>query len=249
MEWFKIFTVLTFVNLFRYLLIAGGAYWLFWIRRKEWSAKRRIQNREFLPKDLKREFSYSMITSLMFGLFFSIPFFPGIRQYTKVYFILDAHGYAWLVGSFFLLIVFHDAYFYWMHRFIHHPKLFSTVHKVHHQSTNPSPFAAYAFHPLETLLEFAWVIPLLFLLPLNRYVLVAFGFASLIMNVIGHLAFEIYPASWSKHPILKWLNSSTNHNRHHRLYDLNYGLYFTYWDKWMGTLKESVPEAQSTNSA
>jgi sterol desaturase/sphingolipid hydroxylase (fatty acid hydroxylase superfamily) len=53
--------------------------------------------------------------------------------------------------------------------------------------------------------------------------------------------------------VLGWLNRSTFHNDHHRLFRGNYGLYFTFWDRVMGTLREaplsaiqeaSLPESQ-----
>jgi len=45
---------------------------------------------------------------------------------------------------------------------MHHKKLFRWFHLVHHQSTNPSPWAAYAFHPLEAVVE-AGIIAVFFL--------------------------------------------------------------------------------------
>jgi sterol desaturase/sphingolipid hydroxylase (fatty acid hydroxylase superfamily) len=33
----------------------------------------------------------------------------------------------------------------------------------------------------------------------------------------------------------KLKTTSTHHNMHHQLFNGNYALYFTWWDKWMGT--------------
>ena len=52
---------------------------------------------------------------------------------------------------------------------------------------------------------------------------------------MGHLGYETFPKSLIKHPIGKWQNNATNHNLHHQLSKYNYGLYFTFWDRLMGT--------------
>jgi lathosterol oxidase len=36
----------------------------------------------------------------------------------------------------------------------------------------------------------------------------------------------------------KWINTSVNHNQHHQFFKGNYGLYFLWWDRWMGTLRK-----------
>ena len=38
-----------------------------------------------------------------------------------------------------------------------------------------------------------------------------------------------------QHPLFKWLNTSTNHNMHHKYVTCNYGLYFNFWDRVMNT--------------
>ena len=54
-------------------------------------------------------------------------------------------------------------------------------------------------------------------------------------NVLGHLGYEVYPKGWVKFPLLKFKTASIHHNMHHQLFNGNYALYFTWWDKWMGT--------------
>jgi Delta7-sterol 5-desaturase len=37
-------------------------------------------------------------------------------------------------------------------------------------------------------------------------------------------------------PLTRWINTTTHHDLHHSGgFNHNYGLYFTWWDKWMGT--------------
>lgn len=137
----------------------------------------------------------------------------------------------------------HDTYFYWAHRIMHHPWLFKTVHLVHHKSTNPSPWAAYAFHPFEAIVESLIFVIFLFAIPVHSIHLIWFFVISLVYNVYGHLGFEIYPKGFNKHWLGKWMNTSVSHNQHHQFFKGNYGLYFTIWDRLMGTLRPDYDTA------
>jgi uncharacterized protein (DUF2147 family) len=142
-----------------------------------------------------------------------------------------------------LLFLIHDTYFYWMHRFIHHPKLFKWFHLVHHRSVNPSPWAAYAFHPLEAFLESMIFVIFLFTLPISGWHLLIFFVISLTYNVYGHLGYELYPAGFNRHWLGRWVNTSVSHNLHHHYFKGNYGLYFLFWDRLMGTMREDYDSA------
>ena len=67
--------------------------------------------------------------------------------WTQMYWQPAERGWAWFWGSVACGIVLHDTYFYWTHRMMHHRWLYPWFHRVHHQSTNPTPWAAYAFAP------------------------------------------------------------------------------------------------------
>jgi sterol desaturase/sphingolipid hydroxylase (fatty acid hydroxylase superfamily) len=86
-----------------------------------------------------------------------VPYFlvfnPAVRPYTQLYSQISERGWLYYFALFPVLFFIHDTYFYWIHRLMHHPVLFRWFHLVHHRSTNPSPWAAYAFHPLEAFLE------------------------------------------------------------------------------------------------
>ncbi len=239
MIYFKVFLALAIVQAFRYLLIPGGAYLAIWKWKRSWAEKNAIQAARFTAADVRRELFYSMGTVIIFGAVLATVFNPEIRPHTSLYENISDRGYAWMVLTVALLVAVNDTYFYWMHRVVHHPKLFALIHRVHHLSKNPSPMAAYAFHPIESFLEIIWIIPVIFLFPMHRSALIAFSFVSLIYNSIGHLGVEIYPKSWSTNPVLRWLNTSSHHNRHHREFRGNYGLYFLFWDRLMGTEKVS----------
>ena len=120
---------------------------------------------------------------------------------------------------------------------MHHPKLFKYFHLVHHKSTNPSPWAAYAFHPLEAIVEASIIFLIVFLIPFHKTALLTFLLFMIFYNVYGHLGFELYPKGFHKHRIGKWINTSVNHNLHHRHFEGNFGLYFLFWDRWIGTVR------------
>jgi len=101
-----------------------------------------------------------MLTMLIFGAIIILTIIAGKKSLTRVYDDIGRYGYVYFFFSIVLMIFIHDTYFYWTHRAMHWKPLFKVVHKTHHLSVNPTPFAAYAFHPLEALVEVG-IIPLI----------------------------------------------------------------------------------------
>ena len=64
----------------------------------------------------------------------------------------------------------------------------------------------------------------------------------IVYNVYGHLGYELYPKGFAKNALGKWINTSVSHNQHHQYFKGNYGLYFTFWDRMMGTLRDDYGE-------
>jgi lathosterol oxidase len=219
----------------RYLLFTGSFYMFFyvWKNKKYWYAK--IQQRYPKKKHVIREITHSVFTILIFGVVILSVAWAGTKGLTRVYKPIDKYGYAYYFFSILLMIALHDTYFYWTHRAIHWKPLFKWVHKTHHLSVNPTPFAAYAFHPLEAFVEIG-IIPLIaFTIPYHASAITIFGLYSLLLNVAGHLGYELFPKGFASHVLFKWHNTSTHHNMHHRLVKCNYGLYFNFWDRIMNT--------------
>ncbi len=236
--WFDFFLIIAL----RYYIIAGLAFLVWYIIKKNKIAYKKIQLRIPELKDYQREIAYSSITIVIFSF---VPYFllnTDIRQYTLFYADMNAYGKLWFWLAFPIMLFVHDAYFYFAHRLMHHPKLFKYVHLIHHKSTNPSPWTALAFHPLEAVVEVGIVVLFIFCMPLCRYHLFFFFLLMMVYNVYGHLGWELYPKGFNKTIIGKWVNTSVNHNQHHQYFKGNYGLYFLWWDRWFKTIRTDYDE-------
>ncbi len=220
----------------RYFIFAGLFFLFFYVLFRQKVAPKKIQPEFPSRKDYRREVLYSISTMIIFSaLSVLILTIPSFRQHTTLYTDLSLHSNGYFAFAFVLMFFMHDTYFYWMHRLVHHPVLFKTVHLLHHRSTNPSPWAAYSFHPLEALFEFGIFVIFLFTLPVTIYHLGFFFLFMIIYNVYGHLGFELYPKNFNRHWFGKWVNTSVAHNAHHKYFKGNYGLYLSFWDRIMGT--------------
>ena len=219
----------------RYALFAGLAYLLFYIIKRKAFSKARIQRTYPGKPNILSEIRHSFYTAFVFALIGVGLYFLREAGYTRIYTDISTFGWIYLLFSFLLLVFLHDTYFYWVHRLMHHRKLFRIFHRVHHLSHNPTPWASLSFHPLEAVAEIA-VIPLAaFVIPLHPLALFLLAAWSLVWNVIGHLGYELFPAGFVHHPVFQGFNTSTHHNMHHQRSGCNYGLYFNFWDTWMGT--------------
>jgi sterol desaturase/sphingolipid hydroxylase (fatty acid hydroxylase superfamily) len=212
------------------------AFVFFWIIFKQPFANRRIQLKQRTNfKVISSEIKNSIISMFVFTLVDMALYSSFQDGKTLIYFDISNYGWGYLVLSIFLLLVFDDTYFYWTHRLIHHPRIFPHVHKIHHQSFDPSPFAAYSFHPLEAVILGLGGYIVAYIIPVHFTALLVWQFLNFVFNVIGHLGYEIYPKWFTKFLFTRWKTTSTHHNMHHEKLRGNYALYFTWWDKLMGT--------------
>jgi Delta7-sterol 5-desaturase len=237
MTWDK-FVFLLLDNAVKYFFISLPFFLVYYVFFRKKVSYKKIQEKFPVLKDYAREISFSTLSVIIF----SVPpllmlYSDVIRPHTTFYTRIDEYGTIYFALAFPLMLLMHDTYFYWAHRLMHNPWLFKWVHLVHHRSTNPSPWAAYAFHPLEAIAESMIFVVFLFTIPVHSIHLMWFFVFSLVYNVYGHLGFEIYPKGFNKNWFGKWMNTSVSHNLHHQYFKGNYGLYFTIWDRFMGTLR------------
>jgi sterol desaturase/sphingolipid hydroxylase (fatty acid hydroxylase superfamily) len=228
------------IVMLRYALFAGGAYLLCYRWMRERWRFRKIQPRIPDAMDLRAEFGWSLCSGLVFALAGAVIFHAWKAGLTCMYNEVSQRGWAYLFASVGLVMLLHETYFYWTHRWLHRPWVFRRLHRVHHLSTNPSPWAAFAFHPAEAVLQAAFLPLVVLLVPLHIGAFLAYLMIMTVLSVVNHLGYELYPAGFEQHRLGRWLISSTHHNLHHSRTHLNYGLYFRVWDRLMGTDSSSV---------
>jgi sterol desaturase/sphingolipid hydroxylase (fatty acid hydroxylase superfamily) len=235
------------IEMSRYLVAAGSVTLLLWLA-KAWTLPRRIQSRMAGWSDRRREAVNSAITIGIFAL-------SGILTLAMtdigVFRLSFAVPPLWLglieIGG---LILAHDAYFYWMHRGLHSRMMFRRAHSAHHLSRTPTSWAAYAFAPIESVFEALYVPSVLLGLSLFGavYPLAIFIFLGhqIARNAIGHSGHELAWSGFTQSPWTGWLTTTTHHDLHHSEGRYNFGLYFSWWDRWMGTEHPKYHEAFET---
>lgn len=224
------------VDFLRYMLVAVPVFILLYL----WKGQPLVGRRIFTDDRQTRrqfavEFGRSMLTVLVFSIVGALVGMATAHGYTRIYLNLADYGTAYAVFSFAAAVVLHDAYFYWTHRLMHWRPLFRMFHLAHHRSVQPSPLAAYSFALPEILIEAAVFPIVLVLVPMHPLAIFAWMIFMIVKNVIGHAGFELYPRGFAASAFTGWNTTVTHHELHHRHLRGNYGLYFTWWDRWMKT--------------
>ena len=227
---------------FWYFATAGFAWLVLHVLLARWLAHRRIGSQLPRASQMGRELLYSLSSLAVYGLVGGFMVFAVASEWTPMYFRIERYGWTWFVASIAVTILIHDTYFYWTHRMMHHPRLFRVMHRTHHLSTNPSPWAAYAFSPWEAFVQ-AGIAPLvIFTLPIHPLAFSIFMIWQIGFNVLGHCGYEMYPRWFMRSWCGAVFNTTTHHAQHHETNRANFGLYFNFWDRILGTNHQRYAE-------
>jgi sterol desaturase/sphingolipid hydroxylase (fatty acid hydroxylase superfamily) len=219
-----------------YFALVGLLYAVFWRWGARWFAARRIQKTPRVDgAQVQREVSNTVVTLVVSTVNITAILLMHRAGWTKLSSDRAAFSAAQIALTFVGLVLFNDAWFYWLHRLMHHKRLFRYVHAVHHKSVDVNPFTSYSFHAVEALLLGAWIVPAVLIVPMYLPALGALQAFGLANNVMSHLGYELLPKWLVRVPGLRWTNTATFHQLHHSQFDKNYALHFRFWDRLMGT--------------
>ena len=235
---FMVFSVITFIL---YVILSQlylqGIYKYFSTHRAN-----RILSTWVTAEQRNKEILMSGISSFIFGLIGVLMIMMWQYDLTAIYIEWSAYPLWYVPISALLAFFIHETYYYWLHRWLHTPKIYRLIHKVHHDSIDTSVWTSFSFHPFESLLQ-ALIIPaIMTVVPMHIYVLIVLLIVMTISAIINHAGVEIFPRYAHKHIVWRHFIGATHHDLHHRRFLFNYGLYFTFWDRWMKTEVDNYEE-------
>ncbi len=233
-------------NLGLLALVAGGLHlYLYTFRRQ--GDHRRYDSRPF-HKDNRR---YSFANQVFDNMFWSLA--SGVIFWTA-FEVLGMWAYAnglmshlawntnpaWFIALFVLIPLFGVFHFYWIHRWLHWPPLYRTVHFLHHRNVNIGPWSGLSMHPVEHALYLSSVLihvvvashPLHLIFHLQQKALIA---------VTSHSGFETVTAGPVSDSGVR--AGDFFHQLHHRYFECNYGDPGIPCDQWFGSFHDGTPEA------
>lgn len=222
-------------DLLRYVLGAGGVYLVLNLFLAAHLSAQKIRSTGPVPGQIFRELKASLRTVAIFAATGTSIGLASRAGLIDIYGNIAERGWVYFAVSIIVLIVAHDAWFYWSHRLLHHRTLFRRFHRLHHRSHNPTPFTSYSFDVGEAFANALFLPLILLVLPSHPVALFFFVTHMMLRNALGHCGIEIFPARPDGRPVFGWLTSVTHHDLHHANGKWNMGLYFTWWDRWMGT--------------
>lgn len=148
--------------------------------------------------------------------------------------LLNFLGGWYNILQFPLFLLFTDLGIYWIHRGLHHPRVYKTLHKPHHKWIMPTPYASHAFHPLD---GFAQSVPyhlFPFIFPLNKFAYIA------LFTFIQIWTVMIHDGEYVANSVL--INGAACHTMHHLYFNYNYGQFTTLWDRLGGSYRKPNEE-------
>ena len=230
----------------RYLSWSSLLYWLFYVRNRNGWAHLKLQRLWPDRRQIENEIRWSLRSCVVFSVMTVIVYYCAIRGWTSIYLNVSDHGWGYLIGSIFIMLALHDAYFYFTHLLSHRISwIFRKFHRIHHQSGNPTVFADIMFHPVDAVVHSGFAPLFLFFLPVHPLAFGLFLFLVTVVNALGHIGYEVFPPRMAETPVLKWISRATLHNIHHSHIHYNFGLYFRFWDFIFRTEKLAVESGEA----
>lgn len=223
------------IILARYFLVAGGVYLFFYSPFSQFFVNQTLPPRSPSWQSIQCDIRLSIISAGIFAIASALILSAHSQNITLLYSHPQQYGLWYLGVSYGAVLFLQDTYFYFTHRLFHHPSLFQWLHQGHHRSRYPTPWTSFAFDPLEAIVSSLFLVGIVFIIPLHFITLIAVLTTMTVCAVLNHMGIDRFPLSFPHHWLGKWFIGPAHHSVHHLKYSWHYGLYFTFWDKLIGT--------------
>lgn len=237
------------IILFRYFLIAGGMYWVFYSPLSKSFINPDLPHWTPSWRSIQHDIQLAILSSSVFALAAALILSGYSGGMTRLYSDPQQYGLWYVGGSYGIVLLLQDTYFYFTHRLFHHPLLFRWLHQGHHRSRYPTPWTSFAFDPLEAIVQSLFLVGIVFIIPLHFVTIIAILITMTVWAVVNHLGLDRLPRSYPHGWLGRWFIGPAHHSIHHLKYTLHYGLYFTFWDQLLGTQdSEHKPKNEQSTS-
>jgi lathosterol oxidase len=241
---FSLYAIAAFgLILARYFLVAGGTYWLFYVPWGQALLNRPQPERCPSWRSVQPDIQLSVLSAAIFAIATACILSGYSQGLTRLYSHSQTYGLWYLAVSYVGVLVLQDTYFYFTHRLFHHPRCFSWFHKGHHRSRYPTPWTSFAFDPLEAVIQSCFLVVVVMTIPLHFVTLLALLVTMTVWAALSHLGVDRLPAAFPHHWLGRWFIGPAHHSIHHLRYTVHYGLYFTFWDHWLGSHDPNYDQA------
>jgi sterol desaturase/sphingolipid hydroxylase (fatty acid hydroxylase superfamily) len=223
------------IILLRYFLVAGITYGFFYAPCSQSFVNHKLKHHSPSWRIIGHDIKLSVLSAAVFALAAALILSAYHQGFTCLYIDPQHYGLWYLGFSYGIVLMLQDTYFYFTHRLFHHPRLFPWVHQGHHRSRYPTPWTSFAFDPTEAVVQAVFLISIVFIIPLHFITLVAILSTMTVWAVVNHLGTDRLPATFPHHWLGSWIIGPVHHSIHHLKYRVHFGLYFTFWDRLLGT--------------
>ncbi|NXT51019.1 MSMO1 monooxygenase, partial [Pluvianellus socialis] len=183
------------------------------------------------------EKQWKCFKTLLFNHFFiQLPLICGTYYFTEYFNI----PYEWeemprwyvLVAQCFGCAVIEDAWHYFLHRLLHHKRIYKYIHKVHHEFVSPFGMQAEYAHPLETLILGTGFFIGIVVFCNHVILLWAWVICRLMETIDVHSGYDV---PLNPLHLVPFYAGARFHDFHHMNFIGNYASTFTWWDRIFGT--------------
>ncbi len=214
---------------------------LFTVFKTEFGRTRRVYKIDIPENQMKKELVQIAKIIPFYSFVVALGHHLGVVQYAE-------HTIIGTLSTFVVLFVWNEVWFYAFHRAVHHPKLMK-IHVDHHRSrvTTPLTVSAFSFIEQTSHILLAVSVPAI----LSRYIpitltgVAVYSIPMIIVNVLGHMNVEVYPAWFSSSTLGKYFGTPTYHALHHGRVKGHYGLMTTIPDRLFGSYFEDYALVQA----
>jgi len=231
-------------NLCLLVLVAGGLHlYLFTFRaqgsRLKFDPKERMEtgSRYTFRNQLHDNIFWSIASGVTIWTAYEVLYFWGVANGVVPTLGFGEHPVLfvlWLVVMPLIL----SSHFYWIHRLLHWPPLYRSVHRLHHRNTHVGPWSGMSMHPGEHLLYLSSVL-VHFVIASHPVILLVHLYTRALAPAFSHAGFEKVLVGDRK-----LIDAADFHHQlHHRFFECNYGNVDIPWDRWFGSYHDGSDEA------